>query len=360
MMRRLRCLYLCGAVLSVLGAMPVSVAQEAAAEPPPALVADKEFVYVCRDAGAGAYEAFPDVCRLADGRLFCVFYAGYGHVAMPTEALPNGGRVSGCYSSDEGRTWTPAQTVFDGPDDDRDPSITQLSDGRLVCAFFTLRKKGEGYRGIGTWLVESADAGQTWTGLRCVSPYYASAPVRELADGRLILGLYMETGEDAFGAATISTDKGATWSPPIDIPNGGLRLDAETDIIALKDGRLYAAQRTASESMRFSTSADGGKTWSVSEPMGFPGHSPYLHRTPDGIIVCAHRIPNTSLHYSLDECQTWSDAVPVDQVGGAYPSMVTLNDGSTLIVYYEEGEGSSIRARKFRATAAGIEWMRWE
>ena len=153
MMRRLRCLYLCGAVLSVLGAMPVSVAQEAAAEPPPALVADKEFVYVCRDAGAGAYEAFPDVCRLADGRLFCVFYAGYGHVAMPTEALPNGGRVSGCYSSDEGRTWTPAQTVFDGPDDDRDPSITQLSDGRLACAFFTLRKKGEGYRGIGTWLL---------------------------------------------------------------------------------------------------------------------------------------------------------------------------------------------------------------
>ncbi|GMV94251.1 MAG: hypothetical protein AMXMBFR82_40290 [Candidatus Hydrogenedentota bacterium] len=345
---------------SVLLAMVLACAAATAQEEPRPLIAGKEFVYVCRDAGAGAYEAFPDVCRLADGRLFAVFYAGYGHVALPNENLPRGGRVSGCYSSDEGKTWTDAQVVFDGPDDDRDPSVTQLSDGRLLCVFFTLRPKGGGYRGIGTWMVESTDAGQTWTGLRPVSPYYASTPVRELADGRLILGLYQETGDDAFGAVAISMDKGATWSPPVDIPNGGLRLDAETDVIALKDGRLYAAQRTEKESMRFSTSSDGGQTWAVSEPMGFPGHCPYLYRSPEDIIVVAHRLPNTSIHYSLDECATWSENVQVDSVGGAYPSMVTLNDGSTLIVYYEEGEGSSIRARKFRATPNGIEWLEWE
>ena len=109
----------------------------------------------------------------------------------------------------------------------------------------------------------------------------------ELADGRLILGQYMEIGDDAFGAVTISTDKGATWSPPVDNPNGGLRLDAETDIITLQDGRLYAAQRTSKESMRYSISSDGGQTWSVSEPMGFSGHCPYLYRSPDGIIVIA-------------------------------------------------------------------------
>ena len=68
--------------------------------PPPA------FVYVCEDAGAGGYEAFPDVCRLNDGRLMCVFYAGYGHVALPNEQLPRGGRISYCLSSDEGRTWS--------------------------------------------------------------------------------------------------------------------------------------------------------------------------------------------------------------------------------------------------------------
>ena len=47
----------------------------------------------------------------------------------------------------------------------------------------------------------------------------------------------------------------------------------------------------------------------------------------------------------------------VDEVGGAYPSMVNLKDGSVLIVYYEEGPGSSVRAKRFRATRQGITWL---
>src|SRR5690606_23620475 len=105
--------------------------------PPP-----QDFVYVCTDAGAGAYEAFPDVCRLSDGRLMCVFYAGYAHVSLPNDALPKGGRVSYCLSDDEGRTWSPAQTLYDGPDDDRDPSIVQTRSGRLICNYFSLRATG--------------------------------------------------------------------------------------------------------------------------------------------------------------------------------------------------------------------------
>ncbi|MCC6795331.1 MAG: exo-alpha-sialidase [Candidatus Hydrogenedentes bacterium] len=346
-------------LLAVLVTVSLSAAIATAQDTAP-LVADKEFVYICRDAGAGAYEAFPDVCRLKDGRLMAIFYAGYGHVAMPNEALPKGGRAAACYSSDEGKTWTPAETIVDTDDDDRDPSVVQLSDGRLMCSFFSLRKKADGgYRGLGSYVSESGDAGKTWSTPRIISTYYCSAPIRELKNGNLVLGLYQDEGGDAWGAVTISTDKGATWSRPYDIPNGGLRLDAETDVIELKDGALYAAQRTEKESMRFSKSTDGGKTWSVSEPMGFPGHCPYLHRTPDGIVLIAHRVPNTSLHYSLDDCATWSQNVPVDSVGGAYPGFVNLNDGSVLIVYYEEGEGSSIRARKFKATANGIEWLTW-
>jgi hypothetical protein len=180
-----------------------------------------------------------------------------------------------------------------------------------------------------------------------------------LSTGALILGLYRETGHDANGAVTLSEDGGATWSAPIDIDNGGLRLDAETDIIELTDGRLYAAQRTAKESMRYSISEDGGLSWTVSAPVGFPGHCPYFHRSAEGVILLAHRIPQTSLHYSLDGAATWSEHVLVDDVGGAYPSMVTLRDGSVLIVYYEEGAGSDIRARKFRATRDGIEWLAW-
>lgn len=37
--------------------------------------------------------------------------------------------------------------------------------------------------------------------------------------------------------------------------------------------------------------------------------------------------------------------------------MVNLTDGTVLVVYYEEGAGSSIRAKRFRATELGIEWL---
>jgi hypothetical protein len=112
--------------------------------------------------------------------------------------------------------------------------------------------------------------------------------------------------------------------------------------------------------MHWSASDDGGKTWTVSKPIGFPAHCPYLHRTTDGIILLGHRIPATSLHYSLDECETWSKNVQVDASGGAYPSMVNLKDGSVLIVYYEEGHRSSIRAKRFRVSKSGIEWLRFD
>ncbi len=319
------------------------------------------FVYVCQDGGNGGYEAFPDVCRLKDGRLACVFYAGWTHVSLPDVTHPKGGRIVAVYSADEGRTWSMPEVVYDGPNDDRDSSIAQLADGAVVCNFFSLESDSKGgYTGLGSWLVESRDGGKTWSDARrIVADYYCSSPIREIAPGDLVLGLYRENAQDANGAVTLSKDNGTTWSTPIDIPNGGLRLDAETDFVKLNDGRLYAAQRTEKESMRYSISADGGSTWSVSAPIGFPGHSPYLHRAPDGILLLAHRLPQTSLHYSLDDAATWSENVLVDDVIGAYPSMVTLKDGSILIVYYEEGGGSKIRARKFRATSTGIEWLTW-
>ena len=144
------------------------------APPPP------DFTYVCTDAGAGAYEAFPDVCRLSDGRLMCVFYAGYGHVALPNAQLPKGGRISYCLSSDEGRTWSEARVLYDGPDDDRDPSIMQTASGRLICSFFSLRKADGAsppWTGLGSWMVYSDDLGATWSEPdQIAADYYCSSP----------------------------------------------------------------------------------------------------------------------------------------------------------------------------------------
>ena len=314
-------------------------------------------VVVCQDAGAGGYEAFPDVCRLQDGRLMCVFYAGYGHVALPNSQLPLGGRIACCYSADEGRTWTAAETVYDGPDDDRDPSIVQLADGRLLLNFFSLRKAdaSPGYSGLGSWMIESRDGGKTWSEPRQLSAtHYCSSPIRQLSTGRLIVGLYEQTDSTSQGSVAFSDDGGETWQPEVLIDNGGLKLDAETDLIELRDGSLLAAQRPA---MAESRSQDQGVSWTVSKPMGFSGHCPYFLRTQDNVVVLAYRLPQTSLRFSRDDCATWSESVLVDDVQGAYPSMVNLRDGSVLIVYYEEGPGSNLRARRFRIGPNGLKWL---
>jgi sialidase-1 len=318
------------------------------------------FVFVCRDAGAGGYQAFPDITRLKDGRLMVVFYAGYTHVSLPSPEWPRGGCIAFCLSSDEGASWSPPQTLYDGPEDDRDPSIVQLRDGRLLCNYFSLRRKGVGdqYEGLGSWVVSSSDQGRTWSEPQCLAKdYYCSSPIRQLSRKRLILGLYRETGSTAAGAVVLSQDGGKTWGRPVDIDNGGERLDAETDLISLKDGRLMAIQRAPSKSMGVSYSSDQGRSWTVSKAIGFPGHSPYLLRARGDILLLAHRLPQTSLHYSRDEGRSWFGPVQVDDFIGAYPSMVNLKDGSVLVVYYEEGNRSGIRARRFRAGSAGIQWL---
>lgn len=319
-------------------------------------VSGGSFVTVCSDGGAGAYEAFPDVCRLADGRLQCVFYASYTHVGVPNSQWPRGGRISVCRSSDEGKTWTPAEALFDSVDDDRDPSITQLKDGRLICSFFTSR---------GARTIEARSPAGPWSEPRVVAEGLGvSSPVRELSDGILILGAYYEKDPTAYGTTVRSTDGGNSWEPPVTINNAGAYLDAETDVVELSDGTLFAALRGGKGApMHSSRSPDRGRSWQRSESMGFVGHCPYLHRTADGALVLAYRQPvkgptyGTALRVSRDEAKTWSDAVGVDSVIGAYPSMVNLKDGSVLIVYYEEGRGSNIRARRFRVQGRDVTWQ---
>jgi sialidase-1 len=309
------------------------------------------FNYVATDGGAGGYEAFPDVTRLRDGRLMTVFYEGYSHISPPTTSYPNGGRVMYATSANEGANWSTPRVLYDTPLDDRDPSITQLADGRLLSTYFTYANGG-----IGTYLVESRDAGVTWSTPRQLAstPYFVSSPVRQLSNGRLALGLYSEGNGVASGAVTLSDNGGTNWTAPIDIPNpSGAYLDAETDMIELKNGSLWAIQRSSNSPAQCSISTDAGLNWSDSQSLGFVAHSPYLLRTDhEGLILLGYRgFDNsghgfTALRYSLDECATWSDPITVDwNCSGAYPSMVNLNEGSVLATYYEEGGGSNIRSR---------------
>lgn len=312
---------------------------------------------------SGSYHAFPDACRLPNGDILVVFYAGYSHISPPNADWPRGGRICSVTSTDEGRTWSAPSILFDGPIDDRDPHIAVLRDGTLLCTFFTF-KMTNGKQEFDTCIVASRDGGQTWDKeARMLAANWAvSAPVRELADGTLILGIYTEAAKSAYGGVLRSTDKGATWSQPIPIdPQSGIRLDAETDVIQLKDGSIFAALRGDGKiHMHYSISKDLGLTWSPVKDIGFLGHSPHLNRLSTGEILLTHRLPDTSLHVSRDDGQTWLGPDLIDAVIGAYPSTVELKDHSILVVYYEEGRSSRIRALRFKLTPNGVEKLPWD
>lgn len=339
-----------------------------------------DYVTIPQDPAGGGFQAWPDLVRLGDGRLMCLFYNGYAHGSPNNAQFPNAGRIDYSISTNSGYSWSTPQALYDGPADDHDASITQLNSGRLMVNFFI--DYYAGYTGTptgssGPMFMTSDDLGKHWSTPQHIAPapYFSSSPIRELSNGRLVAPIYYQTGSnatngEAFGAVALSDNQGATWSQPINIPRppAGQQqwLCAETDVIELKDaqgrwsGNLYAAQRTNFNDMYFSTSADFGNTWSQSQDIGFSGHAPYLHRTPNDIILLAFRDYSrgtTSLRYSLNECQTWSSEVVVDTVGGAYPSITDLEDGSALIAYYEEGAGSNIRVKRFLATPAGIQWL---
>ena len=318
------------------------------------------FKIISRGESAGTYQAFPDICRLKDGQLFCVFYAGYGHVSLPKEGWSRGGRICCVKSSDEGRTWTAPRILFDSPFDDRDPHIAQMRDGTVLCSFFTYRPQPDKSVLCDTCLVSSRNGGQTWdVDPKIVAPGWpSSAPVRELPDGTRILGVYREEGGEAYGGVIRSTNSGKSWCPPIPIGKAsGVRLDAETDFVLLKDRTLYAALRGDRVHMHFATSRDLGLTWSAVKDIGFPAHCPHFCRLSTGEILLSHRLPVTSLHVSRDEAKTWQGPWKLDDTGGAYPSTVELKDGTVLAVYYEEGQGSAIRARRFRVKDDDLEFL---
>lgn len=328
---------------------------------------------ISKGGDAGEYQAFPDACRLKNGDILAVFYAGDEHVTKQSEKYPNAGRICLVRSKDEGRTWSKPVTIYDDTDDNRDPHIAQLSNGSVVVSFFSLRYATFGakeYKVLGSpQLLWSRDNGKTWDKQATLLKtgdidWISSAQVREMPDGTTILPVYHQEGKGglkAWGGVMLSGDKGKTWGPVIPIgEKANLPLAAETDVILLKDGTLYAALRAQQEvHMHFAKSRDLGKTWSNVEDIGFRGHSPSFTRLKTGEILLTTRAfrdaPSkkgyTGLRISRDEAKTWEGPYLVDETLGAYPSTVELKDGSVLVVYYEEGKGSGIRAYRFKMPA---------
>lgn len=362
-------LSICCITLSGLVAFFPSVSEAKFIEKDQTQLADSSYYQIIsRGEAAGEYQAFPDACRLQNGDIVSVFYAGGGHVTYPSEKYPEAGRICMVRSRDEGKSWSEPVVIYDDQYDNRDPHISQLQDGTIMVTFFSLKLTEEKERTSGgIHIIRSDDNGNTWDNKSQMltkedSNWYCSAPVREMPDSTLVFPVYhYELGKKvAWGGVFLSEDQGKSWSDVVSIgKEANLFLAAETDVIKLKDGSLFSALRGQNAvPMHYSISHDEGKTWADVKSMGFLGHSPYLTRLSSGEILLSYRGVSsgesfdwdnayTALRISYDDGASWQGPYLMSESGGAYPSTVELKDHSILMIFYEEGEGSGIGALRF-------------
>jgi hypothetical protein len=331
--------------------------------------------------------AFPDVVRLQNGKLMAVYRNGSTH------ADKSGAIV---YSmSDDGINWEEADILLDDTSiDDRDPSITVLSDGKVAMNWFKYRYPADYSE---PWVHHLFFAVSDKSGLNFgeeiqvdsgVFDYSETAEMNEAGiwldengsevtvaassssavehEGKIIIPGYFGNALNWQSMSKTpktkvvlyeSSDGGATWTPN--------EVDAEIDektwlqepaLLKVTDKRWIIHARTgvgASPSNKGdlvqSVSEDGGKTWSAYKSLGFVAHAPELLKLENGVLVSSFRWLDwgtsvnreaVSMVYSLDGGKTWSDVIEILDCGKVecgYPGMVELPGNKILVVYYTPG-----------------------
>lgn len=173
-------------------------------------------------------------------------------------------------------------------------------------------------------------------------------------DGYCLISGYGIPAEDAqnIAFATVSTDRGRTWSDPVRVPDLGrfLHLGGRPSYVVRDDGLLlltiHGSFADISEERSFPlvfASADGGQTWRFlaeielkpAKPMGI---MPFPLILSDGRILAAVRrqydFANafTQIYESGDGGRTWRFCSRVND-WGAPASLTELKDGRLVCTY---------------------------
>jgi BNR repeat-like domain len=201
--------------------------------------------------------------------------------------------VHASYSQDAGHTWQPAENV--DPKNYRvsgDVSVAFDNQGHAFVCYIAFDKLGtfnywaHGATRNGIFVRRSLDGGKTWEAEHIPvaeqtstpgipfedKPYIVADNSKSRYAGNLYIGWTRWRINDSQMVLSRSTDDGKTWSQPIEIDaHPGLPRDdngaAEGFAGAVgPDGRLYAIW-SQDDAIMFTTSRDGGKTFSHARPV---------------------------------------------------------------------------------------------
>jgi hypothetical protein len=318
------------------------------------------------------YHGWPTVVRLRSGRLLLVYSGGREAHICPF------GRVEMMQSEDDGKTWTWPRVLLDSAIDDRDAGIVETAKGTLLVTTFSSlayaeppskaellknprwqavhnrlsaeQRKAE----LNQWLLRSCDAGVSWSARIAVPVNSPHGPI-QLSDGRLLYaGKRLWRAEEPRllqrAAVYESRDEGATWQHLAELPvrpRDNPREYHELHAVEAAEGQILLHIRNHNKANNGETlqckSADGGKTWTVPEPIGVWGLPSHLLRRSDGTLLMTYghrREPlGIQARISQDHGRSWSEPLMISRDGTSrdlgYPSSVELADGTLLTVWYE-------------------------
>ncbi|MEF3312386.1 discoidin domain-containing protein [Paenibacillus sp. GYB004] len=299
-------------------------------------------------AGAsGSYKPyFPDIVKAGNGDLLVVYYWSESHAG-------GNGQIRMKRSTDDGATWGTAGTIIDTAYDDRDPSITALSDGTLLVSWFT-------YSGgaIDVRVIRSTDHGTTWGSPVTVGtnmPWAAtSSKIIELSNGDLLIPLYGPSPGPGHQQSTVvrSADQGATWLSSTENVMGysyGIHM-VEQSVAELENGHIRGLIRvTSPDNLGYEVNSyDYGVTWDTPVKLDAKIHAPELFRIPgtDRIFQAWSEFQHPSggrpvLVKIGDISDPWNTAESrllyanrqTSDMG--YSSTVLLDGGTLFTVYYD-------------------------
>ncbi|HYE17091.1 MAG TPA: sialidase family protein [Tepidisphaeraceae bacterium] len=294
------------------------------------------------------------------------------------------------HSDDAGKTWSAPRELPVGAGKVNVMQSGLLAEGGRVLCFFSVR---DSRVQAGKFLIESTDAGQTWSDRRRVTPedqgYVTGANDRavRLRSGRILLPCHMRVGPDDLNVRVArSDDKGKTWTLGPALPYQTVANRAkpyrtlEAGVAELsKDNHLLMILRSSTGRLFTSRSQDAGDTWTAPVMTSIPALEapPLLKRLTDGRLMLLWNPPadfdlklplslappagelppakgnrpfmkprtRLALSLSADDGQTWSPPQIIasdPKAGVTYPAALPLADNKRLLVFYSRAASGII------------------
>ncbi|MGE4586475.1 MAG: exo-alpha-sialidase [Mangrovibacterium sp.] len=250
--------------------------------------------------------------------------------------------------------WTKSIEVANGVINDTlryptwNPVLYQIPGGDLLL-FYKVGPKPSEWWGM---LKRSSDNGRSWTEAETLPRGYIG-PVKNkpvlLKDGRLICPSSTEGGRGWQVHFEITPDYGKSWEKVGPINNPSTYSIIQPSVLTYSDGRMQILCRSRNSVLVTSWSADEGRSWSLPQASGLPNNNSgtdavtlkdgrqlvvYNHvKTPTG----ASKGYRTPLNVAVSEDgKHWLAALVLEDSEisqYSYPAVITSADGMVHIIY---------------------------